>query len=282
VSLTVTKDFGSGKLGQTRSESAPGAETAMRQLERFHRVSTSFGGRFVSSIDGLSGGTSGARPVDWFYFVDGVEAPIGAADTLLHGGDSVWWDHRDWGQAVHVPAVVGQWPHPFSSGPGGKRLAVKVICGDGQQPACLKVEAVLAARSIPSARGVPGVTSGGSGLRLLVGTWNRISSDPAARLIASGPGSSGVYARPNPDGSLIALLDSSGKTRESYRAGTGLVAATTIAAGEPTWVVTGTDSAGVDAAIASLDEKSLSGKYAVVVTAKGAVEPAPFTSGGVR
>src|SRR5437588_5799701 len=73
VTLTVTRDFGSSKVATITRSKVPGSETVMRMLERSFRVSTRYGGGFIESIDGLSG-TSERR--DWFYYVNGIEAPV--------------------------------------------------------------------------------------------------------------------------------------------------------------------------------------------------------------
>src|SRR5258708_494016 len=83
-------------------------------------------GGFVQSIDGSEAEESGDHPLDWFFFVNGVESTIGAADYSLHGGESIWWDYRDWSGAMRVPAVVGSWPQPFSGGYDGKQRSVAV------------------------------------------------------------------------------------------------------------------------------------------------------------
>ncbi|HVA19086.1 MAG TPA: DUF4430 domain-containing protein, partial [Solirubrobacteraceae bacterium] len=86
VSLVVTSGFGAHVL---RSSSAPrvrGQETVMSLLVRNDTVSTRYGGGFVQSVDGHSGGTKGGDPVDWFYYVNGVEAGRGAAETNVHAG----------------------------------------------------------------------------------------------------------------------------------------------------------------------------------------------------
>ena len=128
VQLLVTRDFGAASV---RSWSAPqerGQETVMSLLMRNATVSTRYGGGFVQSIDGLAGGQEGGQPVDWFYYVNGVEAGKGAAATNVHPGDHIWWDRHDWSQTDDVPAVVGSFPEPFLSGLDGKRLPVRVEC----------------------------------------------------------------------------------------------------------------------------------------------------------
>ena len=53
VRVTITRDYGATVLRARRA--APG-QPAMTAVRRIGHVSTSYGGRFVESIDGLSGG----------------------------------------------------------------------------------------------------------------------------------------------------------------------------------------------------------------------------------
>ena len=70
----------------------PAGLTAMQALERKAEVKTSYGGRFVVSINGLSS----APRRDWFYFIDGVLGDRSAAEVRLHDGDVELWDYRRW------------------------------------------------------------------------------------------------------------------------------------------------------------------------------------------
>src|SRR6185436_10032571 len=111
-------------------------------------VSTRFGGRFVQSIDGLSGkGATGQ--VDWFFFVNGVEADKGAAEWQVSPGDRIQWDRRDWSAAMRVPAIVGAYPEPFLNGVGGKRRPVRVECDDAHARACKDARRRLEAAGVP-------------------------------------------------------------------------------------------------------------------------------------
>ena len=132
--LTVSRNFGAEEVGRDARKTIPGGETVMRQLQREFDVTTRYGGGFVQEIDGVSGGRRSGRPVDWFYYVNGIEAGEGAASRRLEPGDRVWWDHHDWGAAMRIPAVVGSFPEPFLSGPQGKKTPVRIDCaGDGQR-----------------------------------------------------------------------------------------------------------------------------------------------------
>jgi uncharacterized protein DUF4430 len=264
--LTITRDFGAHALRDLRSPSVGGSETVMRFLQRNAKVSTRFGGGFVQSIDGLPGGTSGGHPVDWFYYVNGVEAPRGAAATRLRSGDRVWWDRHDWTATQTVPAVVGSFPEPFLHGIGGKRLPVRVECATPGSDPCGGVSRELASLDIPAATGGLQIARADVTLRVLVGPWSALRSDPAVSEIERGPGASGVYARPAADGRTIVALNADGHAARTLGPGTGLVAATKRGDREPVWVVTGTDAAGVAAAAGAFTRRALDRRFAVAVS----------------
>jgi hypothetical protein len=117
-------------------------------------------------------------------------------------------------------------------------------------------------------------------LRLLVGRWTEVRGDPAARRVEGGPKISGVYARPSAKGDRFALLDPRGVAVRTLGAGTGLVAATRFLDQQPTWVVTGTDSAGVAAAAAALEERRLRNHFAVAIeNGRDVALPLPIRGG---
>jgi hypothetical protein len=120
VQLSVTRDFGKTTLRSASQPKVRSSDTVMRLLQKHAKITTRYGGAFVQSIDGIAGNESGGRH-DWFYFVNGMEAPRGAAEYRLHDGDVLWWDYRDWGRrGQSVPVVVGAFPEPFVHGFGGK------------------------------------------------------------------------------------------------------------------------------------------------------------------
>jgi len=270
ASLSVTADFGSVPLGKVAKTKPTSSETAMRQLQRFYAVDTSFGGRFVKGIGNRSGGSRDGRPFDWFYFVNGAEAPVGAADTLVRNGDSVWWDYRDWGAATHVPAVVGSWPHPFTGTGANKRPSVRILCAQAADSACTVVERQLTSVGVKVSRGAFGSAVQGSPVRVLVGEWKVIRSDPAAQLLEQGPSASGVYLKPAASGDTVSLLNPTGNLARSLGTGSSFVAATVLDAGPPTWVVSGTSAGSVASAASHLTERDLHLHYSVAWTANRA------------
>ncbi|HEY8582363.1 MAG TPA: DUF4430 domain-containing protein [Capillimicrobium sp.] len=266
VELRVTRDFGATSLSELPPSPVEGSETVMRLLQRKFEVETRYGGGFVQSINGIAGGREDGRPVDWFYYVNGVEADRGSTSTKIEGGDRIWWDHHDWGATMRTPAVVGSYPEPFVNGLGGKRWPTRVECvKNGDKEPCEAVSQALGDEGVIAAQSLTGTSGGTEQLRVLVGTWEEISSDYAAQLIDEGPQSSGVYARFADGGRELELLDARGRVARTAGAGTGLIAATRWQDQPPTWFVTGTDAAGVDAAVRALTEQRLGGRFAVAV-----------------
>lgn len=266
VELTVTREFGSQPMVQSSVE-VNESDTVMRVLEGEAEIETRYGGGFVKSIEGFTEGRRDGHPYDWFFFVNGVESPIGAADVDLRGGERIWWDYRDWEATNHVPAVVGSWPAPFTSGYEGRAHPVAVVCAGGGR-ACAEVEAALEDEGVKLASGTPN-----GAIRVLVGPWSQLRTDPAAALIEDGPEESGVYAdferQAGGVGSAgafsLVALDVNGDPAQDLGPDAGLVAATRRYEAPPVWVVTGGTPAAVQAAAELLEPKLLRDYFAVAV-----------------
>jgi Domain of unknown function (DUF4430) len=275
IHLAVTEGFGARVVGAQGPPKVRGQESVMSLLLRNHRVRTRYGGGFVQSVDGHSGGTPAGEPVDWFYYVNGVEAKRGAADTTVHAGDNVWWDLHDWSQTDDVPAVVGSFPEPFLHGTGGKRLPVRVECVEVNAQPCQRVLARLRASGVPAALAAIGPGDEPQTLRVLVGPWTAVRGTPATEAIERGPRASGVYARMAPNGQTLTLLDAHGRPTHTLGAGAGLVAAVRYVEEAPIWVVTGTDTAGVSLAANAFGERMLHDRFALALEPSGAAISVP-------
>ncbi|HET9102994.1 MAG TPA: DUF4430 domain-containing protein [Solirubrobacteraceae bacterium] len=274
--LLVTANFGTRHYGSVVERRVPGSETVLSLLERHFKITTRYGGGFVESIAGHSGSSN---HLDWFYYVNGIEAADGAAATDVHAGDHVWWDLHDWAAAESVPAVVGSFPEPFTSGLGGHRFPTLLDCAPGVQTACDTVGADLHRLGVKAADQALGTGSGSDSLSVVIGAWRQLRSVLAAQLIAAGPRSSGVYARFTAGGSALALEDPHGRTVRTLRGSVGLIAATGQASiSQPLWFITGTDRAGVLAAARALTVANLAHHFAVAVVGRS-VMPVPLAPG---
>lgn len=267
--LEVTRDFGQSQLYSTSVPTIRKDETVMRLLESKRKVTTSYGGKFVDSIDGLATHGAGGRS-DWFYFVNGIEASVGAADHTLSPGDVVQWDYRRWDAAMHIPAIVGAYPEPFVRGAGGKRFPVRVECSSPSSVACKTVQQRLSAQGVVTSSGVLGGSAGPKTLRMVVAPWSALRSlGGAVGSLTLGPAASGVFARFSKDGTQLTLLDQMGRRARVAAPGTGLIAATAVEGSEPVWIVTGIGEPAVDRAARALDPAALHNAFAVAVTPTG-------------
>ncbi|HEX6738435.1 MAG TPA: DUF4430 domain-containing protein [Vicinamibacteria bacterium] len=275
--LRVTRDFGRVEVGEARLARVSESATVMRLLRSRFRVDTSYGGRFVQSIDGLAGGGRGGR-VDWFYWVNGIEADKGAAEYALSPGDRVQWDRRDWRATMRVPAIVGAFPEPFVHGFEGKRRPVRLECAEPGGGACATVKSALERRGVSVSGSTLGAPNDEKVIRVVVAPWRRARLVRAAAALEQGPQRSGVFARFDPAGSSLTLLDGKGRLARRLRpgAGTGIVAATRGPREELVWLVTAIDRTGLEAAANALDQGKLRDAFAVAATGRS-VEPLPLT-----
>jgi Domain of unknown function (DUF4430) len=120
ATLWVTRDRGAHVL---YAGSVPAGLDGIQVVERKFKVTTRYGGRYLQSIDGISGSLTSQR--DWFFFVNGVEGARSAVEVTVHPGDVIWWDYRRWsGASMSVPVVLGAYPEPFLRGFPGKTSVV--------------------------------------------------------------------------------------------------------------------------------------------------------------
>jgi hypothetical protein len=261
ASLRVTRDYGTELIAEATEPSPSESDTVIKMLDRETEIETRYGGGFVQSIEGLSGTVEDGRSADWFFYVDGIESPVGSADVAVEPGARIWWDYHDWTDVMRVPAVVGSWPEPLAQR-GAEAPDPVVLQCEGPTALCDEADERLADAGITTGEGERQQT-----LRVLVGAWDEVRAEPAARLLAPGPVTSGVFARFERDGGEWALhaLDDRGDEARVLEGGAGLVAAVRDGDAPPTWIVTGTDEEGALAAAQALGEEGLRDRYAIAV-----------------
>jgi Domain of unknown function (DUF4430) len=276
ASIRVTRDFGRAELGAARVARVREDQTVMRLLRSEFDVDTRFGGRFVQAIEGLEGEGADGQ-VDWFYFVNGVEAGEGAAEYELWPGDRVQWDYRDWSAAMRVPAIVGAFPEPFLHGLEGERRPVRVECEEAEAPVCEEAKDRLERVGVSTTGASLGAPGTETVTRLVVARWPRARIVRGAPGLEEGPEATGVFARFDTDGRLLELLDESGEPARRVEPGdgVGLVLAMRPRADELVWLVTALDDQGLEAGVRALTENRLRDAFAVAATGR-TVEKLPL------
>jgi hypothetical protein len=228
--VSVTADWGATAIARGRGN--PGS--VIDATRSFAKVTTSYGGRYVASIAGDEG--NGTR--DWIFWVNGIEAPAGGADTKVAAGDRIWWDLHRWNGRVNVPAVVGDWPMPLTRGLGGTTTGVSA---DPPLSTALRTAGVDVAQ--PAATSGPRASVGGSA--------ELMDRDPRWGLAVADPNASGLTAWIDIKGYVRVWNAALGRAQGVPRAVAVIVATTDgyAASDPPVIVVAGiTQSAAIAAA----------------------------------
>ena len=262
VNLRVTENFGAGTLASVDGGRIGAGETDLKLLQHHGSVATGAGDGSVTSIDGHS--ATGDRT--WFLFVNGIQATKTASATKLYKGDHVWLDLHDAQATKTIAAVVGAFPEPFQDGTGGRRYPSTISFSKGLKGAAAQITEQFTRLHIPLSPATPGYGANDV-ISVNVGTWDQLYGEVAAELLKYGPGTSGVYAHFAPGGHELDLENAAGEVVKRLGPGSGLIAAIANSANDPapTWLVTGTDLAGVRAAARAFTRQSLANHFAVAV-----------------
>lgn len=260
TTLVVTRDFGAEELLPESVWPVGGGQSALRQLQSATKVESSFGGRYVTSIDGVKQDLS--KGYDWLFYLDGVESDVGAAAVKPTGGQVVQWDYHRWRDVKTGGAIVGAFPLPL------KADGVALECVPQVSTACLTVKQRLRNAGVRlNTKGVP----------MKVGTWSELARLDLGVDLSSDPAGNGAFAAFPGDRELQLVADDGSVVRTLGR-DSGLIAAFAEGASVQ-WLITGVDTLGVERAAAELDAKQLKNRFAMAVDPSGAIS-LPIPAGG--
>ncbi|MCL6516271.1 DUF4430 domain-containing protein [Alicyclobacillus sp.] len=101
--IVVSEDNGAHLIAKKTVPVVPG-ESLMDYMHQYFDIVTAYGDNFMVSINGIrsqwTGVPAGQRqPVDWFLYVNGQQAKVGAADIQPRSGDVDTWDYHRWDPA---------------------------------------------------------------------------------------------------------------------------------------------------------------------------------------
>ena len=142
ATVWITRDRGAHVLHVAKVKAGL---SAMQGVAAIGKVETTFGGRYLRSVDGVAEHGQDA----WFYYVNGYLADRGSTDYRLRAGDVLWWDYRSWRDPAQDPVVVGAFPEPFLHGYAGKRRPVAIVyVGPARRRGALALGHVLHTRFV--------------------------------------------------------------------------------------------------------------------------------------
>ncbi|HVL87062.1 MAG TPA: DUF4430 domain-containing protein [Candidatus Thermoplasmatota archaeon] len=221
VTVVVTRDFGQTLLLE-REIAIFGGASVIEALQAVATVERSYGGGFVQAIDGVGSGFGRGERLDWFYYVNGLHANVGAAVLELRDGDAVQWDYHSWEYSLIFPAFTGAFPRPFVQGPVRLPVEIGHAAGLAEQAAALADalrQAGTRARARPLAElAADPVARSGDAHLILLGSF----ADPLISELGAPHASLGLFARAHEAG--VELLDARGRP---HRVTAGAVVQTT-------------------------------------------------------
>lgn len=275
ISLLVTRDFG-GKTLLDKKVELKKSWTVIDVLQANTKIATGWDGGLVTGINGLqsdNGGMFGKRQ-DWFYFVNGICADVGAAEYELRAGELVWWDYHAWESMGLVnSAVIGCYPEPFIHGYRGKVGPTTIVshadnltlAGDLQQALRAKGVSTVNVKELDE-----NLLKNRQGPTIVIGEWNRLKDIPWLETLNKAYRKNGTCIHFTGEG--LELLNYRGQVGRTITGSVGVIAATGEGLGDhsPLWLVAGTDREGLQQAVDVLVKSpgKISRLYSAVVDSR--------------
>jgi hypothetical protein len=253
VTLWVTRDFGKEALLK-ESTKIENTSSVFDVLQANTEVTTAYSGSFVNEINGIksdSGGLSGKRQ-DWFYFVNGVFADVGALEYDLSPGEIVWWDYHPWSGGMANTAVIGAYPEPFLHGYKGKINPTVILCFPQQRSLAERL------RQSMEGQGVASVTikdiseeliAKRMGPTVVLGEWSRLETISYLEELNKAYRKNGTGVHFTED--KVELLNYRGNAVKFVTQKAGFILATGEGPGDenPLWLLVGTDESALQVTV---------------------------------
>lgn len=254
AALLVTRDFGRETIFE-KEVKIKEDWTVVDLLQANLQITTKWGGDFVTGINGLesdSGGISDKR-MDWFYYINGICADVGAASYELNAGDVVWWDYHGWkNMGFANSAVIGCFPGPFSHGYRGSVKPTTIMSSADNHNLAEALKELLKNKGIHSINIKElnnDLVQKRRGPTILLGEWKELKELPYLEKLNRAYKKTGTSVHFVDQG--VELLNYCGNAVQTVKGSAGVI----VAAGEglgddsPLWLVAGTDREGLQQAL---------------------------------
>jgi Domain of unknown function (DUF4430) len=258
VELSVTTNFGSQSMYAKRLPYNDG-DAVMDILDENLDVDTAYGGGFVNAINGVKSGYTGKQSAktkkDWFFWVNGSIAAVGANDYMLRQGDDVWWDYHSWDGSTGIPSVIGQYPHPFTTGYGGVTRSTTIYYGADEQDLAKQLQSALQKQGATAVSVKPySDTAIGSHSEntVVIGLNADLLNHSAIRSLTSAGVKRGEFIQLSAHS--YTALHEDGTAAGNFGSGNGAIMAVGNGSGDsaPVWLITGVDQNGLQAAVSAI------------------------------
>jgi hypothetical protein len=273
VFLRISQDYGAVILAEEKI-SFKSKMSVMDGLYSVYsdQVETAYGGSYVQGIGSLRSKTGGlSKPnQDWFFFVNGIFADVGALDYLLEPGEKVWWDYHLWQMLQGTNAVIGCYPEPFLHGYRGKTKATVILyCAEEKELALQLATALknMGVQEMKLAEITNELLREREGPTLVVGKWQDMKGNVYLADLNQAFKKNGTFVHFTENS--LELLDYTGKKARELSTGAGVITAfgETVGEDSPLWLVSGVDDEGLRNAVSLLVERpaQISGFFGAAV-----------------
>ncbi len=283
ITLRVSQNFSQPLIVENKIASS--GLSVMEILKKNTNVETAFGGAFVTAINGLKKSPG----CDWFYYVNGIMANVGALQCIPKDGDLIWWDLHEWMDSAIIPALIGAYPQPFVSR-GECENPMRIIYTAGMRKKSEDLKTALMKHGARNVRLelISEHKRSDKGARIFLGPFNMLRRCRIVDDLYKNGKKCGLFVDFDHDG--IYALDLKRKRRSRFKqAGAILALRLGTSADRPVWFVTGTDSNSAEHAADILlkEPARIKGMAGAVVTdgdvlSVPVIRPANLMEGGLK
>lgn len=263
--LYLSRDFGREKL-DSRQVKVNSAGSLLEYMQKEWQVTTGFGGGFVKGIKGLESVNGSGQRYDWFFYVNGVGAPVGADRVNPSPGSIIWWDYHLWSNGSAQSAVIGCYPQPLKSS------GVIILTTQRWVELALQCREAMGGSGIYSVE-IADLSQNISVLEqptapvMVIGAWTELEGNPYLQKWNDSYRRNGSSIHFTDRG--MEILSADGKVQQTMGEGSGVIVASGKGLGDnnPMWMVAGVDDTGVKEAVRTLctQPDALRWKYGLVV-----------------
>lgn len=272
IELIISKDFGREIILNETVEFEK-YWTVLDALDSKVEIATDQGGGFISAINGHESHSKGgsANRLDWFYYVNGICADVGALDYDLNDGDVVWWDYHEWkSMDATNSTVVGLYPEPFVHGYRGKVSPTTIMCSEKNKKLANTLLETLVEEGVETI-GISqienSIIENREGPLIVIGEWKELSEFEYIKKLNEAYERNGTYI--HYDENNLELMDSGNEKKLYLHEVSGSIMSHGDGLGDenPLWIISGTDTIGLEKAIKLLIENSdnIYGTYSIAI-----------------
>jgi hypothetical protein len=271
VNVILSRGFGNKGLAE-KSVKYSEDLSVMEVMEENFNVETAYGGGFINGIDGLKSGFTGVKDktkMDWFYYVNGILAQVGADDYYLNANDSVIWDYHDWSNNIYVSSIIGAYPLNFTNGHEGNVLNTEILHTKDYKKESEELSTFLKNKGLENIAVKNLENEGLDDVKrntIVIGTWNDINKIDYLKDIYENGDKTGLFFKIDKN---IKALNNKGHMVNEYEKGS-IITSITKEYGLPAtiWLVTGNDEESIKRAVKVLYEnpEKIKGKFSLIVT----------------